>query len=418
MTFSIYARKVFTVVGPPIANAYVTCNEGLIKSVSRSKPAGRIVEVDGPLFPALVNTHTHLEFSDLVEPLGHAGMPFVDWIGEVMKSRRQREDDQGQAAIKLGMTESLGHGVGAIGEIATLEPMAVDDIGGLDITCFRELIGFQDASVAAQAEIADRHVADFDVVTKKGPTADGGSESGDRSVSGILSVPKGSGGPTNQWNPGLSPHAPYSTNRKIIEKALTISASKKIPIAMHLAETREELELLQRHQGPFLDLLQRMGVWDQGNFPIGTTPLDYLKGFQRAFRALIIHGNFLSSRELAYISEHRQRLKLVFCPRTHQYFQHDTYPLKTILQLGLPLALGTDSRASNPDLSIWAEMENVAAMYPEVDPHEILRMGTIYGAVALGIDDLRGSIEVGKRAEFMVPNVQGSTSPFLSNLEL
>ena len=63
-------------------------------------------------------------------------------------------------------------------------------------------------------------------------------------------------------------------------------------------------------------------------------------------------------------------------------------------------------------------MENVAALYPEVDPHEILRMGTIYGAVALGIDDLRGSIEVGKRAEFMVPNVQGSTSPFLSNLEL
>jgi cytosine/adenosine deaminase-related metal-dependent hydrolase len=66
------------------------------------------------------------------------------------------------------------------------------------------------------------------------------------------------------------------------------------------------------------------------------------------------------------------------------------------------MALGTDSRASNPDLSLFEEMRFAAARHPEVDPGAILRMGTIGGAAALGIADRRGTIEPGKRADLTV----------------
>ena len=66
------------------------------------------------------------------------------------------------------------------------------------------------------------------------------------------------------------------------------------------------------------------------------------------------------------------------------------------------VALGTDSRASNPDLCLWSEMRHVAAKHPGVSPEQVLHMGTLMGAEALGIDADVGSITIGKRADLVV----------------
>ena len=77
-------------------------------------------------------------------------------------------------------------------------------------------------------------------------------------------------------------------------------------------------------------------------------------------RALVIHGNYLDDEELAFLAANRERMSLVYCPRTHAYFEHPPYPLAKHLKLGVRVALGTDSRASNPDLDLLAEMRHVA----------------------------------------------------------
>ena len=98
----------------------------------------------------------------------------------------------------------------------------------------------------------------------------------------------------------------------------------------------------------------------------------------------MIHGNYLDDDERAFLATHRDRMSLVYCPRTHAYFSHRPYPLAELLAGGVRVALGTDSRASNPDLDLLAEMRHIAKTHAAIDPHEILRLGTLAGATALG----------------------------------
>jgi cytosine/adenosine deaminase-related metal-dependent hydrolase len=77
------------------------------------------------------------------------------------------------------------------------------------------------------------------------------------------------------------------------------------------------------------------------------------------------------------------------------------YPLAELLAAGVRVALGTDSRASNPDLNLLAEMRFVAARFPGIEPHAILRMGTLSGAEALGRASDAGSISPGKLANLV-----------------
>ena len=137
-------------------------------------------------------------------------------------------------------------------------------------------------------------------------------------------------------------------------------------------------------------------------FPVGKRPFDYLKVLATAHRCLVIHGNYLDDAEIAFLAENAAKMAVVYCPRTHAYFRHAPYPLEKMLAAGVTVALGTDSRASSPDLSLLAEMRFVAKQYPQIDRRRILRLGTIDAARALGRAEEIGSLETGKAANLAV----------------
>jgi cytosine/adenosine deaminase-related metal-dependent hydrolase len=170
---------------------------------------------------------------------------------------------------------------------------------------------------------------------------------------------------------------------------------------MHLAESREEIEWLRSDGGPLRELLQDLGAWRPGRFG-GGRPLDYLHALAQADRALVIHGNYLDDEEIAFLAAHRRRMAVVYCPRTHAWFDHDPYPLARMLAAGVTVALGTDSRASSPDLSLLAEMQDVARRHPEIEPRAVLEIATLGGARALGREHSIGSLAPGKRAGLAV----------------
>lgn len=95
-------------------------------------------------------------------------------------------------------------------------------------------------------------------------------------------------------------------------------------------------------------------------------------------------------------------MSVVYCPRTHAWFEHDPYPLETMLEQGVNVALGTDSRASSPDLNPLEEMRALARCHPSVPRAKILEMGTLAGARALGVEEDFGTLEAGKVARFAV----------------
>jgi cytosine/adenosine deaminase-related metal-dependent hydrolase len=178
---------------------------------------------------------------------------------------------------------------------------------------------------------------------------------------------------------------------------------------MHLAESADEIELLNRGSGAFQELLDERSMWDAEAVAPGSRALDYLRLLAAAPRSLVIHGNHLTNDEHAFLADHRDRMSLVYCPRTHEYFAHPPYPLPELLAGGVNVALGTDSRASNPDLDLLSELRHVARTHSTINPHEILRLGTLAGAIALGRDKEVGSLTPGKHANMIaIPVVDKS----------
>ncbi len=175
----------------------------------------------------------------------------------------------------------------------------------------------------------------------------------------------------------------------------------RIPLAMHLAESREEIELLASGTGSLADFLrQRQAVVCPHGRP-AMKPLDFLRELASADRALVIHGNYLDGEEMAFLAARSESMAVVYCPRTHAFFGHQRYPLEKMLAMGVTVALGTDSRASNPDLSLLAEMRFVARRYPELSRATILQLGTLSGAKALGLRGI-GRLEPGAYADLAV----------------
>jgi cytosine/adenosine deaminase-related metal-dependent hydrolase len=167
------------------------------------------------------------------------------------------------------------------------------------------------------------------------------------------------------------------------------------PLTIHLAESAAELELLERHSGPFVPFLAELGAWDSTGLAWG--PEHVLELTREAKPVLYVHCNYLPPD--APISPHGT---VVYCPRTHAAFGHPPHPFRDFLARGVRIALGTDSLASNPDLSVLNEMRFVHARYPELPGATLLRMGTLAGAEALGWADETGSLTPGKSADFAV----------------
>ena len=123
----------------------------------------------------------------------------------------------------------------------------------------------------------------------------------------------------------------------------------------------------------------------------------------------MIHGNYLSDEEIAFIAARRDRMAIVYCPRTHAFFGHSPYPLAKMLKAGAVVALGTDSRASNPDLNLLAEMRHVSKSH-SVPPAKIIEMATINGATALGRAAELGSLTAGKLADLAIIRLPDSAT--------
>lgn len=364
----ICARWIFPGDGPPLEHGIVTIANGLILDVAPG-PAGGAVDLgEVALIPGLINAHTHLEFSDCQHPL-EPRRDFAGWIRSVIQNRSQRTADV-RSIVEQGLRESFPSGVTGLGEIATSDWLLDRERQPSQpelprCLVFREILGLREEAIDAQLALA-RHFLHS------------AREQGQRDI-------------------GLSPHAPYSVHPELFDRLCELARAEQIPVAMHLAESRAEIELLQAGTGPLVELLKEMGLWRPGTLRTETRPLEYLQKLARLPRVLIIHGNELDEEEMAFVARHAN-LSVVYCPRTHAGMQPGEHPWRKMLDLGINVALGTDSRASNPDLSLWKELQFLQSQHPELTAGELLPLATRNGARALGWEDC-GRIAAGQTAD-------------------
>jgi cytosine/adenosine deaminase-related metal-dependent hydrolase len=383
---AIRARLVVPVSSPPLDGGIVSVRGARIEAVGANTSSQPPLDLgDVALLPGLINAHTHLEFSELPAPLGYRGMPLPDWIELVVSLRRAhalRSDAvlstarQGQA-IRGGLVECLRGGATRVADIVTCQQATWRDALGADsrvlphLVGLRELIGLLPTRVTSQLEVARDFLA--------------------ASSAGLA-----------RCSAGLSPHAPYTAAATLVRQAVELSRQAQAVVAMHIAESTEELQLLQQGVGPFRQLLERYGAWDAAVFPGRQRPTEFVRLLASAHRALVVHGNYLGAEDWEILSRHRSGMSVVYCPRTHDYFAHAPYPLQAMLREGVRVVLGTDGRGSNPDASIFGELQFAAGQHPQVPLATWLRMATLDAAAALDCAQDAGSLEVGKYADFTV----------------
>jgi cytosine/adenosine deaminase-related metal-dependent hydrolase len=384
-TFALKARYLFPIDSPPIPNGLLTVSGGRIVAVGENVSGGPPRDLGNvAILPGLINAHSHLEFSDLPFPLGQPNMAFTDWLAQVVTWRRQQMAEPEAAELRLraarrGLDEVTRTSTIAVGEIASPGwAEAAFQTGSLDVTIFLELLGLSPLRVEPLLAAAAAHLTTAAATTK--------------------------------WRAGFAPHAPYSVNPELLARTCPLSRQYQVPVAMHLAESREELELLQSGSGPFVPLLEAFEAWCPDAIPRGSRPLDYLRVLAQAHRALVIHGNYLGPEDITFLAARTARMSVVYCPRTHAYFGHDPYPLPEMLAAGVNVAVGTDSRASSPDLNLWEDLRCVRRTFRGVAPADIVRMGTLCGAAALGLEQIYGSLTPGKAASLTIVPLADDTA--------
>jgi len=382
------ARWLFPVDAPPLENGTIEIEAGLIAAVHARNDPSAIDLGNVAIIPGLINAHAHLELSDVREPLTPS-TPFTAWLRAVVehRGRRRFDSESSRAAVRAGLEESLRAGVALVGDIVQeASPGDAPSEGPPRRLCFLELLSLDSKRIDSLVDRARNHL-----------------ERG-RSVARSI----GASPPLA----GLSPHSPYSVHPRLFTSLVSLAHENDAPVAMHLAESAAELQLLWEGTGEFVTFLESLGVWRPGVIPTGIRPLDYLRPLAELTRALVIHGNYLDSREIDFVAG-CNRLTVVYCPRTHARFGHRPHPWRVLLERGAGVALGTDSRASNPDLALWRELLFLRERFPDFPPAKLLELGTVAGARALGWELECGTLTAGKRADLaVVPLPPGdSTDP-------
>jgi 5-methylthioadenosine/S-adenosylhomocysteine deaminase len=194
----------------------------------------------------------------------------------------------------------------------------------------------------------------------------------------------------------LAPHAPYTVGDASWEKIVMYARQLDLPIQTHLAETRREV--------------------DEARAATGMSPLARLDRLGATGPAFIaVHAVHVDAADMALLAE--QHCHVVHCPGSNMKLGSGIAPVTEMLRLGINVALGTDSAASNNRLDMLGEMRlasllaKVASGNPaSVPAATALRMATLNGAAALGLDVVTGSLEVGKLADCVAVDLSGTVT--------
>ena len=185
-------------------------------------------------------------------------------------------------------------------------------------------------------------------------------------------------------------HAEYTITPKELEAVKIFSSKYKMPIFTHISETEKETEECKLRRG-------------------GKTPTEFMESHH-----LFQYGG--GGYHCIYLSENDQRifasrhLHLISCPGSNMKLKDGVAPLSKYFAKGITISLGTDGASSNDSLSMWREMHLAAKANPDIPLYEILKMGTVNGALAMGLTEC-DVLEKGKKADFIL--VDGKDIPYL-----
>lgn len=346
----------------------ITGEDGTIQEVAATADEHPdAAQLHGLLCPGFVNAHCHLELSHLK---GHIpeGTGLVDFVFKVITERHFEKELMLQAIVEAerGMFEN---GIVAVG-----------DICNNPITLLQKLRknlyyhNFIEASGFVPAVVPERFKRSVDLFN---------------AYAELYKTPQGSN--------SIVPHAPYSVAEELFREIAAFPGNQLL--TLHNQEVPAENELFKNKSGDFLRLYEKMKL-DHSHFVApGTTSLQTCLPFFYSQQTLILVHNVATTKEdLEFIAQHdTPELYFCLCPNANIYISGMLPPVELFIQHDCKMLLGTDSLASNKQLSILAEMNTLKQHIPHLTYEQMLPWATINGAKAFGISNKFGSFEPGKQ---------------------
>jgi aminodeoxyfutalosine deaminase len=376
----VRAARVHPVTAPSIEDGAVLVDaNGRIVAVgsnAKVRSPRRVTALhfpDDELIPGLINCHTHLELTHLGGGRRHHESDFGKWIRRIRELKDATSPDTFYEAALAGVRDCWAHGVTCVAETGSTGAamQALHDLGGRGIV-YQEVFGPDPAKCAASMLELE------DAVLRLRPLA------------------------TAQLVLGVSPHAPYTVSKPLYEAVGMFARREQLPIAVHVAESSEELSLVCDGAGPFAEALRARGITMESR---RCSPIAYLMqcGVIKSGTLCIhcVHASEADAELLRVLGA-----TVAHCPRSNAAHQHGRMPFGLFQRAGVPVGLGTDSVVSVGELDLWAEAES-AGLRGEA----ALRALTIEGARAIGWENEIGSLTVGKAGDLVVQTVQGSNRP-------
>lgn len=377
------ARWIVPVADAPLRDAGMLVDGG--GRIDRVAPADSfdlssdVARVEYPgavLLPGLVNVHAHPELSAFRGLLDD--LPFHEWIPRLMHCKRgaQLTLEDYAVAARWTCVESLRAG----------------------ITC----MGATEVSGAAVSALNEAGMRGLVYLETFGPAPD----QAEQSMSDLRAkVTRHAELLCDRVRLGVSPHAPYTCSDALFTMVAAYAKAENLPVATHAAEAEVEELLVRDGLGPFAAGLRSRGIVTGRR---GRSTIDMLGRTGILDCApLLIHAVRVSADDLREIADSGSAI--AHCPVANARLGHGIAPIVEAMESGIPVAIGTDSVASNNRLDLLEEariaqvlqrarLQSASALAAD----RLLRLTTIDGARILGLADKVGSLESGKAADFCV----------------
>ncbi|CDN31122.1 S-adenosylhomocysteine deaminase/methtylthioadenosine deaminase [Mucinivorans hirudinis] len=313
---------------------------------------------NGILIPGMVNAHCHLELSFYEDVIPkHTGL--IGFIKQVVSQRGNFTPEQKKRAIAKADDFMWGEGIQAVGDISNDATSFETKVGSkIYYHTFAEYFGM--VIHESCEEFYSRQTAHIATGHEMGLTVT----------------------PTS--------HSTYLVSEGLFKKA---NLSQRLSI--HFMETPAELELFQSRGQMYEFLVQSDMTPDFLNY--GSHSVRLVESVDGRIPTLLIHNTNIEREDVERIVGHFGEVTFVLCPRSNHYIEKAYPPAEMLWQMGVNVALGTDSLASNDSLSMVEEVKWLARANPNIPLEVMLGWATRGGASALGISQEIGSFEVGKK---------------------
>jgi 5-methylthioadenosine/S-adenosylhomocysteine deaminase len=320
----------------------------------------RIDAAGGIIMPGLINTHTHAAmtcFRGLADDL-----PLMNWLNDhIFPAESQLDDEVVFRGTLLACAEMIRSGT----------------------TCFCDMYLFEDAVARAASSAGMRAVVGEVLFDFPSPNY-GPIEKGFAYIEQMI----------DSWRNNelitvaVEPHSPYLCAPDLLKRASTLAIENSLPLVTHLSETQNEVaQIKNKYQLTPVGLLNELGI-------LGP-------------HLLACHCVILNSDDIDLLKHFE--VKVSHNAESNMKLASGIAPIPEMMEAGIPIGIGTDGCASNNNLDLFLEMDTVAKLHKvnTLDPtvmnaSTVLRMATIEGARALGLDRVTGSLEPGKAADLIV----------------